>query len=204
MTERLQQSILRAQDWGFIGGDLEQHLDHSLAFVEILHSLDFDNRSGVDLGSGGGLPGLVILTSMQEIQLSLVEIMGKRAAFLEEAIMDLELGSRAQVVRARAEELAHDQRFRERYSFVTARSFAGPGVTAEVATGFLEVGGMLVVSEPPNSSGERWSAAGLDRLGLRLNEVRKGAFSFAVLVKFQNSHASFPRVAGKAWKQPLF
>ena len=204
MTERLHQSILKAQDWGFIGGDLEQHLEHSQAFVEILQSLDLGDRSGVDLGSGGGLPGLIILTSLQAVRLSLVEVMGKRAAFLEQAIIDLGLDSRARVVRQRAEELAHDPRFRERYAFVTARSFAGPGVTAEVAAGFLELGGVLVVSEPPNSSGERWSRAGLERLGLRLEEVRRDVFGFAMLVKVQNCQASYPRVAGKAWKQPLF
>jgi 16S rRNA (guanine527-N7)-methyltransferase len=204
MTERLQQSILRAQDWGFIGGDLEQHLDHSLAFVEILQSLDLGDQSGLDLGSGGGLPGLVILTSLSGIRLSLVEVMGKRASFLEQTIIDLGLDSRAQVVKQRAEELAHNTHFRERYAFVTARSFAGPGVTAEVAAGFLEVGGVLVVSEPPNSSGERWPVAGLDRLGLRLEEVRRDVFGFAVLVKVRACQSSYPRIAGKAWKQPLF
>jgi 16S rRNA (guanine527-N7)-methyltransferase len=204
MTERLQQSILKAQDWGFIGGDLDQHLDHSLAFVDILQSLGLGELSGVDLGSGGGLPGLIILSQMPETRLALVEVMGKRAAFLEQAIIELEFNSRAQVVRRRAEELAHDELFRERYSFVTARSFAGPGVTAEVAAGFLKVGGVLVVSEPPDSAGERWSSAGLDRLGLRFDGLRKGIFGFAVLIKVQGCHSSYPRVAGKAWKQPLF
>lgn len=204
MTERLQQSILNAQDWGFIGGDLQQHLDHSMAFVEILKSLNLNGGTGLDLGSGGGLPSLIILNSIPEIRLSLVEVMSKRAAFLEQAIIDLEFDSRARVIKRRAEELAHDQLFRERYSFVTARSFAGPGVTAEVAAGFLKVGGVLVVSEPPNSIGERWPADGLDRIGFRLREVRKDEFGFAVLVKVRACQSGYPRIAGKAWKHPLF
>ncbi|MGC9154445.1 MAG: RsmG family class I SAM-dependent methyltransferase [Ferrimicrobium sp.] len=204
MMERLQESIHKAQAWGFIGGDIDLHLDHSHAFVEVLQSLGFAEESGVDLGSGGGLPSLILLSELPSIRLTLVEVMIKRANFLETTIDEAGFGERAHVVIRRAEELAHDAEHRERYGFVTARSFASPAVTAEVATGFLRPGGKVIVSEPPESTGERWPADGLALLGLSLSQVYQGRYSFAVLAKSHACDRRYPRRAGKAWKQPLF
>lgn len=204
MTERLHESIRRARDWGFIGGDLGQHIEHSLAFVEVLESLNLLDLSGADLGSGGGLPGLVVLTQLPNAKLHLVEIMSKRAAFLESAVQELGFGQRAVVVKRRAEELGHDSAFRESFSFLLARSFAGPGTTAEVGAGLLALDGLFVVSEPPGSLGERWSSMGLDALGLELQEIRRNNFGFAILKKVRPCPKGYPRRGGRAWKLSLF
>ena len=204
MMERLQESIRKAQAWGFVGGDIDLHLDHSHAFAEVLQSLGFARESGVDLGSGGGLPSLILLSELPAINLTLVEVMIKRANFLEAAIDEAGLAARARVIIRRAEELAHDSEHRERYGFVTARSFASPAITAEVAAGFLRPGGKVIVSEPPESTGERWPSDGLGLLGLSLSQVYHGRYSFAVLSKSQACDRRYPRRAGKAWKQPLF
>jgi 16S rRNA (guanine527-N7)-methyltransferase len=204
VTESLQQSIRKAHDWGFIGGDLDQHLKHSLAFADALKHLEMTSQSGVDLGSGGGLPSLVLLEQFPGLRLCLVEVMAKRAAFLRDAVNAMQVSERADVVVRRAEELAHDARYREQFSFVTARSFAGPGITAEVAAGYVALDGFVVVSEPPDSAGERWSAEGLAGVGLELVEIRRDTFGLAILRKFKHCGTRYPRLAGKAWKQPLF
>ncbi|WP_298211407.1 RsmG family class I SAM-dependent methyltransferase [Ferrimicrobium sp.] len=204
MMERLQQSILKAKTWGFIGGDIDLHLDHSRAFVDVLLSLELQDECGIDLGSGGGLPSLVVLSELPSVHMTLVEVMAKRARFLEEALTEAGFESRARVVMRRAEEIAHEQEHRQQYDFVIARSFASAATTAEVASGLLKLDGKVVVSEPPESSGERWSAEGLSRLGLRLEGVQRQRYGFAVLSKVQLCTDRYPRLAGKAWKQPLF
>ena len=98
--------------------------------------------------------------------MTLVEAGRRRAADLAAAAAELfGTDGRVEVVEARAETLAHRPDQREQAVLVTARSFGAPPLTAEIGTGFLAVGGWLVVSEPPEPDGDRWPADALARLG---------------------------------------
>lgn len=122
----------------------------------------------IDLGTGGGLPGLV-LAARTSARWVLVERSNRRSSFLVWATMELELGARVEVVNADASLLARSG-YRGQAALVTARSFASPAVTAEIGSAFLAVGGTLVISEPPSSDGNnsqtRWPASGIARLSL--------------------------------------
>ena len=72
-----------------------------------------------DVGSGAGLPGLVLAAVRPDLQLTLIEPLARRATFLLETIARLDMGDRAEVIRGRAEDLT-DRRFR----YVTARAVA--------------------------------------------------------------------------------
>jgi len=127
-----------------------------------------------DLGSGGGLPGLVIAVRRPEISLTLVERRRSRADLLERAVGALRLHNVrvfAGDVRVLAGEEAHS------FDAVTARSFASPAVTARWAGELLVVDGVLVVSEPPPPAANRWPADVLANSGLvdlgRLGGVRR-------------------------------
>jgi len=122
----------------------------------------------LDLGSGGGLPGLVLAELWRFARLTLVDANERRTDFLAWAVGDLDLGDRVRVVRARAESLARDPEERSAYDLVVARSFGPPAVTAECSAPFLRAGGALVVSEPPGDpDGSRWPEDGLTVLGMR-------------------------------------
>src|SRR5690606_17211507 len=121
----------------------------------------------LDLGSGGGVPGLVLAVRRPDLDVVLLDAMSRRCTFLEAAAAELGLAGRVRVVCERAEVAARDPELRGTFDVVVARSFAAPPVTAECAAGFLRVGGRLLVSEPPDHTGEeRWPAAPLDELGL--------------------------------------
>lgn len=175
----------------------EDHVAHALRFAAAVAP----PPSFVDLGSGGGLPALVLLLAWPDARGVLVEANHRRAATLVEALASLDLASRAQVCPERAEDVARSPQHRGRHAVVTARSFGSPAVTAECAVGFLAPGGHLLVSEPPGSTGQRWPADGLASLGLVLDRVRDG---IAVLRALGEPADRWPRRPGIPAKRPAF
>ena len=163
----------------------------------------------LDLGSGGGLPGLVIATHRPELELTLLEARQRACRFLREAVVALGRPDVA-VVEARAEEASRRAELREAFDAVVARSFGPPAVTAECGVGFLRPAGRLVVSEPPAEDGleaapVRWPAAGLEDLGFA-GAVTRGAEpggSFVVLEKIRCDDR-WPRRVGLPAKRPLW
>jgi 16S rRNA (guanine527-N7)-methyltransferase len=102
-----------------------------------------------------------------ETRWTLLDQHRRRTSFLARAVAGLGWTGRVAVVRAPAEDAAHDPDLRESFNVVTSRSFGAPAVTAECASGFLGVGGGLVVAEPPVPAADRWPALPLAALGLR-------------------------------------
>jgi 16S rRNA (guanine527-N7)-methyltransferase len=196
-----------AQTQGYLGpGDPADHLDHSRGFVEAAASaLGGPPARFADLGTGGGVPGLVLALSWPESEGALVESSTRRCAALGAWIRQLHLEPRIQVLEGRAEVLAHDPAFREEFDLLTARSFARPCVTAEIASGFVRVGGLVVVSEPPEPAPTRWPEEPLDELGLSPATVivAQGAH-FACIRKIRAAAAGQPRQGAGARKRPLW
>ncbi|HLI16359.1 MAG TPA: RsmG family class I SAM-dependent methyltransferase [Acidimicrobiales bacterium] len=202
VSEALLDVLAEAQALGAIGpASLADHVAHAAAFADLLAREP--SRRVLDLGSGGGLPGLVVAELLPEREVVLLEGRKGRAAFLAQSIRRLELGERVRVLPGRAEELGHDRRLRANFEAVVARGFGGPGTTAECAAGFLAPGGRLVVSEPPGGSA-RWEAAGCSRLGLALEAIHEAPFAFAVLRQVRACPGAFPRRVGIPAKRPLF
>jgi 16S rRNA (guanine527-N7)-methyltransferase len=161
----------------------------------------------VDLGSGGGVPSLVLALRYPGSRWLLVESQRRRAAFLVEAVEQLGLADRVDVREARAEEVARSERGEA--TVVTARSFGPPPVTAECAAPLLRVGGWLVVSEPPASGDEhrssmRWPSDGLALLGLEVVARPPGDFRFVVLRSATPCPPAYPRRVGVPAKRPLW
>jgi 16S rRNA (guanine527-N7)-methyltransferase len=194
-----------AQRLGFLGpGPVDRHVAHALAMAACLPG---DARRGLDLGSGGGVPGLVLAAACSGLEIVLLDAKERRCRFLRHAVTALDLVSRAEVVEARAEEAARRPDLRERMDVVVARSFSLPAVTAECATGFLRPGGHLIVSEPPEgaeAAGCRWPEDALDTLGFGPAALcGGGAGAFAVLEK-RRSEERWPRRVGVPSKRPLW
>jgi len=158
----------------------------------------------LDLGSGGGLPGLVLLDRWR-CWLTLLDSMEKRSEFLREVLGWLDAPASAAVVTARAEEAARWPEFDGQFDLVTARSFGPPAVTVECAARFLRVGGILIVSEPPPGRTEqRWPAKGLDVVGFEDLGRRQFDGGYQVLRKVTATASSYPRAVGVPKKKPLF
>lgn len=209
--------VLRsAQDLGFIGpGPLEDHVRHGRAFADaVSEGWRTTRRSprsplprrAADLGSGGGVPSLVIAVEWPDVRLRLIEAQGRRAAFLRQAVDHLELGDRVAVLEARAELVGRDPLHRGAYEVVTARAFGRPAVTAECAAPLLETGGMLAVSEPPgeNLGADRWPESALARLGMGEPKSLGADLHFSLIRQVEPCPERYPRRDGIPAKRPLF
>ena len=158
----------------------------------------------LDLGSGGGLPGLVLLQRWHH-KAVFTDSMAKRANFLSEVLEWSDAPPNGEVIVGRVEEIARFDHLIGNFDLVTARSFGPPAVTAECGARFLRVGGLLVVSEPPDDSiADRWNPQGLGILGLESQgRIRKGS-AFQILLKIRETPLEYPRGVGTPRKRPLF
>lgn len=202
-----------AKELGFLGpGPVEAHVAHARGFMELTRA--FLPGRVVDLGSGGGIPGLVLAAewagaSVDGWRLALVDANQRRVAFLRGAVTSLRF-RHVEVIHRRGEELGRDPAWRGQVSLVVARSFGPPAVLAECAAPLLCLGGHVVVSEPPEPGGEnpgaaRWPEAGVRQLGLRLlsRSVVRGA-NYQLLRQEATCPARYPRRVGIPAKRPLF
>jgi len=208
----------RARRLGFTGAAApEEHVAHALRFLAALEAVGLGGGAldsggvgadpaaiapvGVDLGSGAGLPGLVLALALPRSTWVLVEAMERRAGPLVDAVIALDLAERVTVWRGRAEEFARSPGRRGGADLVTARAFASPAATAECAAPLLHLAGLLLVSEPPESDGSRWSPSGLAELGLAPEGVIDGVMACRAVGVCPDT---FPRRIGLPSKRPLF
>ena len=135
----------------------EDVIAHSLAFVEVIptaaHTL-------ADLGTGAGVPGLVIAMARPELEVILVDRRAKRIDALQRAILSLALGNRVRAVCGEAEALGRGV-YRRSVDVVTCRGFGSPETTIRLSTPWVVDGGIVAISEPPEGRGNRWTAVDL-------------------------------------------
>ncbi|HKY14108.1 MAG TPA: RsmG family class I SAM-dependent methyltransferase [Microthrixaceae bacterium] len=201
MSDTLHTVLDIARSRGFLGpGDVAFHVEHARSFVDLVRG----SKRILDLGSGGGLPGLVMATELAESELVFLDANQRRTEFLAEAVEQLGLDDRASVVTARAEEAARRPELRGTFDAVVARSFGPPAVVAECGAPFLQLGGRLVVSEPPDGV-DRWPVDHTAQLGLEPAEaVVTERAHLRVLRLVRTCPDRYPRRVGVPAKRLLF
>jgi 16S rRNA (guanine527-N7)-methyltransferase len=207
VAARIEPTLKRSAELGFLGSmPIIDQIEHALGFVVAAESaLGGSPISVADLGSGGGVPGLILLACWPTTRLVLLDSNERRTEFLSEATADLMGGEPVEVIRGRAEEIGQSETFRGQFDLVTSRSFGAPAVTAECGAPLLTIGGVMVVSEPPEGE-NRWPVEGLQPLGLIPSEhVRfEDRFGYQVLRKQEATPDRYPRRTGIPAKRPLF
>jgi 16S rRNA (guanine527-N7)-methyltransferase len=195
-ADRLWSVFQDAATLGFLGpAPLTTQLDHARGFLAVLRPV----RRLLDLGSGGGLPGLVLAAERCDWTVILLDASETRTDFLRRAVGRLGWAGRVEVVTGRAEVFGRDPAWRGGQDAVVARSFGPPATTAECAAPLLRVGGQLVVSEPPAGEPDRWPAEPLGRLGLERDAA--GGTRYASFTQRRPCPPAFPR---RRMAPPLF
>jgi 16S rRNA (guanine527-N7)-methyltransferase len=191
---------------GFLGpGPVAEHIDHAERALALLDDLVPSDARGLDLGSGGGVPGLVLACRRPNWRWILLDAQQRRTDFLSEAVRRLDLETRVTVVRARAEVAGRDAELRESNDVVVARSFGAPAVTAECATPLLVAGGHLVVSEPPAEAVDRATRWPIDELAvLGLVPVVSERDGWTAMQRTGLLDERYPRPDGRPAKRPLW
>ena len=172
----LYEALGESQRLGFLGDrPIVEVIEHSRLFVTALDGLDSGcggKPEVIDLGSGGGVPGLVIAHYRPDVVLTLLDRRTKRTDFLKRLISRLGWADRVTVIADDAINVVKTSR--EFYDAVVARGFGPPDQTLTIATALVRPGGRVVISEPPY--GDRWSPALLEELRVeRLSSVGRVA-----------------------------
>jgi 16S rRNA (guanine527-N7)-methyltransferase len=161
-------------------------LDDSLRAIDIVRQFD---GSIVDVGSGGGVPGIPLAVSLPERTVILLEANGRKCGFLREWAPP-----NARVVQGRAEEQETD-----RFGVAVAKALAPPPVAAEWCLPLVRPGGAAVLWVGPTADTERVARVA-GQLGAELVDTAGGLL---VLRKVGATPAGFPRRTGIARKRPL-
>jgi 16S rRNA (guanine527-N7)-methyltransferase len=164
----------------------------------------------IDIGSGGGIPGIPLKIVLPEIHLALLEATGKKAAFLSHVIGLLELDD-TEVIKGRAECAAHDRRYREAFHIVVSRAVAPLGVLVELSLPFCEIGGRFIAQKKGEVTPEIERArAAIDLLGGRLQDIimidiagLSDERKLVIIDKDSETPAKYPRRPGIPAKRPL-
>jgi 16S rRNA (guanine527-N7)-methyltransferase len=153
-------ALSEAQRLGFLGArPITEVIEHAGAFVEGLDGLSADARV-IDLGSGGGVPGLVVASARPDLRVTLLDRRTKRTDFLERVVRRLGWIERVSVIAVDVAAFHPDPLF----DAAVARGFGPPAETLAAAARLVRVGGRVVISEPP--TGDRWDVDVLRRAGV--------------------------------------
>lgn len=187
--------------------------DHVLDSLSCLLVPSFEKaQSMVDVGTGGGFPGIPLKIARPLLSSSLVESTTKKTMFVRNVVLDLGLQD-VKVLNARAEDVGMNPLDRARYDVTTSRAVSSLSVVAEYCVPLIRLGGQVIAMKGRITDAELEEgkhAASL--LGARvvevvtvplLPEVRAEERCLVVLEKVRETPAQYPRKPGIARKRPL-
>jgi len=187
----------------------QKHFADSLTLLDDAPCPVPPGASLLDVGSGGGFPGVPLKIARPDIALTLLEATGKKADFLKGLCN--ELGIAAVTLNARAEAAAHEPAYREKFDVVTARAVAALPVLCELCLPFVKPGGVFVAYKGPREKAEeelRGAENAIKVLGAEIERVHSettgyGGRSRIILRKLSPMAACYPRNHGIMRNKPL-
>lgn len=181
---------------------------HLLDCAALLTMADFHGKHVVDVGTGAGFPGMPLRILEPDFDLTLLDSLGKRIAFLQETCEEMGL-ARVSCVHARAEEFA--EKHREQYDIATSRAVAALNVLCELTLPLIKVGGLFLAMKALDSDEEIRSAkSAIAQLGGTVEDIRDYTIPGTDIVrrvvmirKVKPTPPAFPRAFAKIKKAPL-
>lgn len=167
------------------------------------------NAKVIDVGTGAGFPGVPLKILREDINLTLVDSLNKRIKFLNELMKKVDL--QAKIFHARAEELSHDNKFRENYDFVVSRAVAPLGILCEYCLPYVKPGGCLIALKGSNAEEEIKNAKNaINILGGKIEYINSfelpknmGSRNVVIIKKIKNTPQKYPRSNSQISKKSL-
>ena len=173
------------------------------AFVDIP-----ENSSIIDVGTGAGFPGMVLLLARPDIKMTFLDSLNKRLNFIEDVLKAT--GVDAEILHARAEDAGKDAVYRESFDFATARAVADLSVLSEYCLPFVRVGGSFVSMKSADTDGELENAKGaINILGGEIKSINSFDLvenmprKIVEIEKISQTPTAYPRTSKKIAKSPI-
>ena len=168
----VEEILTTAQRVGTLGDrPIPEVMEHAKAFVAALADV---TGTVIDIGTGAGVPGLVVAQERPDLTLVLADRRATRMDALQMGVSGLGWEDRITVLTCDIAELGKHPDHAGQYDAVVCRGFGSPEVTAPLARPLLKNGGTLIVSEPPSPKPSRWTSELLEKTGFGPPEYLPG------------------------------
>lgn len=184
---------------------------HFLDSVSIIKAYNIESVNDIiDVGTGGGFPGIPLKIVFPHLNITLLDSLNKRIQFLDEVVSELNLEN-VTTCHGRAEDFGRDELYREKYDLCVSRAVANLSSLSEYCLPFVKVGGHFVSYKSGNSDEEIVSSKGaikklsgkivkIERFNLPESDISR---SFILIKKYEKMSDKYPRKSGMPTKKPL-
>lgn len=185
---------------------LEKHFEDSLSLIQ---AVDLEKSQAViDLGTGAGFPGIPLKIAFPNLQITLADSLNKRILFLDDVIRELGLTG-IDTVHGRAEDLAKNSDYREKFDLCVSRAVANLSTLSEYCLPFVKIGGKFISYKAGECDEEvADSKSSVFLLGGKISDIKKfelgeSGRAFVIIDKVSGTPKKYPRKAGTPSKDPL-
>jgi len=194
-----------------ITDDFEIDIKHFIdSITPLTTGLFKDNIKVIDIGTGGGFPGLPLKIMKRDLDVLLVDSTMKKINFLNDVINKIGL-EKIQAIHGRAEEMGRDPIYREKFDVAISRAVAQLNTLCEYCLPFVKVGGYFISMKGSDIDEELKEASNsIKVLGGKLKEVKLIKLplsdinhSLIIIEKIKETATKYPRGGGKPRKKPL-
>ncbi len=194
-----------------IENDEEIYIKHYLDSVIFLNNNNKSiDKKIIDVGTGGGFPGLPLKIVNDNFKLTLLDSLRKRIDFLQLVIDELKLKN-VELIHGRAEDFGQDTKYREKYDICVSRAVAPLNVLSELCLPFVKLGGHFAAYKSENISEEISGAkSAIEKLGGKIIDTKLIKIpnsditrKIVIIEKIKQMEKIYPRKAGTPEKKPL-
>lgn len=180
---------------------------HFADSLSVFRAADFPkNSSVVDVGCGAGFPGLPMLIARPDLDVTFLDSVGKKLGFIKDVLK--QSGLVGQTLHARAEDVAHENEYREQFDFAVSRAVAPLNILAEYAMPLIKAGGTFIAMKGAEDEAELGENA-VNVLGGKIEQVvylklsNGDTRNLVVVKKLSQTPSKYPRRTKKITSKPL-
>ncbi len=184
---------------------LVKHLIDSLTINSLLE----DKNTLIDIGTGAGFPGIPLKIANQKLNVTLIDSVNKKLNVIRDISDKMNLEG-IKIIHTRAEDLAMNTKYREKYDIATTRAVSRINTIVEYMLPFIKVGGKAICMKGPNIDEELDEAKhAIEILGGKVESVKNIVIdneyerNIVIIRKEKNTPKQYPRGKGKPLKEPI-
>lgn len=168
-----------------------------------------DAKSVIDIGTGAGFPGIPLKIANESMSITLIDSVNKKLNVIRELSSKLNL-TNLEIIHTRAEELAQNKKYREKYDIATTRAVSNISTIVEYMLPFVNLNGLAICMKGPNFKEElEEGQKAIEILGGKIEKIESLNVgeelerNIIIIRKVKNTPLKYPRGQSKPLKEPI-